>query len=208
MKKLVLLIFVLFATGSLLSGDAQGEVKKDMEKTTATVETAIFAGGCFWCIEADLEKVPGVVSVISGYTGGTGENPTYENYASTGHVEAVEIRYDPAKVSYGQLLDFFWRHMDPTDAGGQFVDHGLQYRGAIFYLNEEQRVLAEKSKAELAKSGRFDKPIVTEILKAGKFYPAEEYHQDYYKKSPLRYRFYRSGSGRDSFLQKAWGGKK
>ncbi len=208
MKKWVLLFFSLLVAGSMLLGNAQGEVKKGMEKTDIAVETAILAGGCFWCVESDLEKVPGIVSVISGYTGGQDANPTYENYAKSGHIEAVEVRYDPRRLTYEKLLDVFWKSIDPTDPGGQFVDRGPQYRSAIFYLNEEQRVLAEKSKADLAKSGRFDKPIATEILKAGKFYPAEEYHQDYYKKSSLRYRFYRSGSGRDSFLKKAWGGKK
>jgi peptide methionine sulfoxide reductase msrA/msrB len=208
MKRWVLFIMMLFATGNLLLGNAQGEEKKDMEKTNIATEAAILAGGCFWCVESDLEKVPGVVSVISGYTGGRDANPTYENYAASGHIEAVEVRYGPRQISYEKLLDVFWKGIYPTDPGGQFVDRGPQYRSAIFYLNEEQRVLAERSKAGLAKSGRFDKPIVTEILKAGKFYPAEEYHQDYYKKNPLRYKFYRSGSGRDSFLKKVWGEKK
>ena len=155
-------------------------------------------------MESDFEKVPGVLKVISGYTGGTGENPTYETYARQGHVEAVQVFYDPAKVSYSQLLDVFWRHIDPTDGGGQFGDRGPQYRSAIFYHDEEQRRLAEKSKDELGKSGRFAKPIATEIIKFNRFYDAEEYHQDYYKKNPLRYRYYRHGSGRDQFLEKVW----
>ena len=165
---------------------------------------ATFAGGCFWCVESDFEKVPGVLKVISGYTGGNGENPTYETYARQGHIEAVQIFYDPAKVGYAQLLDVFWRHIDPTDAEGSFGDRGAHYRSAIFYHDEEQRRLAEKSKEELAKSGRFAKPIVTEIIKFSRFYDAEEYHQDYYKKNPLRYRYYRHGSGRDQFLEKVW----
>jgi len=208
MKRWLLLSFSLVLLGTLLLVDTEGEVKKDVEKNVAAAETAVLAGGCFWCVEADLEKVPGVISVVSGYTGGRDANPTYENYAESGHIEAVEVRYDPRRITYEKLLEAFWKIIDPTDAGGQFVDRGPQYRSAIFYLNEEQRVLAEKSKAELAKSGRFDKPIVTEILKAGPFYPAEAYHQDYYQKSSLRYKFYRSGSGRDRFLKKVWGEKK
>jgi len=173
-------------------------------------DIATFAGGCFWCTEADLEKVPGVVKVISGYTGGHKENPTYEEASSgtTGHVEAVQVYYDPAKTSYGELLNWFWRHVDPTDAGGQFVDRGSQYRSVIFYHSEEQKRLAEKSKEELNKSGRFDKPIATEIIQFTKFYEAEDYHQDYYKKNPLRYKYYRYASGRDQFLQKVWGKEK
>lgn len=179
-----------------------GQQKMAEEKTTGM--TATFAGGCFWCVESDFEKVPGVLKVVSGYTGGTGENPTYETYAAKGHVEAFQVFYDPQKVTYAQLLDHLWRHIDPTDAGGQFVDRGPQYRSAIFYRDEEQRKLAEKSKEALGKSGRFAKPIVTEILPLGKFYDAEEYHQDYYKKNPIRYRYYRHGSGRDQFLEKVW----
>jgi len=170
-------------------------------------ETATFAGGCFWCTQADFEKAPGVVKVIAGYTGGHKENPTYEESSSgtTGHVEAVQVYYNPAKISYGELLNWFWRHIDPTDPGGQFVDRGSQYRSVIFYHNEEQKRLAEKSKEELNKSGKFDKPVVTEIIKFSKFYEAEDYHQGYYKKNPLRYKYYRYASGRDQFLQKVWG---
>lgn len=166
---------------------------------------ATFAGGCFWCVQPPFEKINGVMKVTAGYTGGTGQNPTYEDYAAKGHVEAVEIIYDPTKATYDQLLNLFWRQIDPTDAGGQFVDRGAQYRSAIFYQNEEQKRLAEKSKEELAKSGRFDKPIVTEILPASTFYPAEDYHQDYYKKNPIRYHYYRARSGRDRFLERTWG---
>lgn len=168
-------------------------------------ETAIFAGGCFWCMVPPFEKMPGVKEVISGYIGGRTKNPTYEDYAEGGHVEAVEIIYDPAKVTYAQLLSVFWRQINPTDPGGQFVDRGPQYRSAIFYLNDKQKALAEKSKKELALSGRFKRPIVTEIIKAPTFYRAEEYHQDYYKKNPIRYKFYRYNAGRDQFLDKVWG---
>ncbi|MCE5264983.1 MAG: peptide-methionine (R)-S-oxide reductase MsrB [Deltaproteobacteria bacterium] len=175
-----------------------------MDQPNVKTRIATLAGGCFWCVEADMEKLPGVVKVISGYTGGTGTNPTYETYAEQGHIEAVQVFYDPDKITYEQILDAFWRHIDPTDPGGQFADRGPQYRSAIFYHNEEQKRIAEKSRAELAKSGRFDKPVVTEILKFTEFYDAEEYHQDYYKENPLRYRYYRHGSGRDQFLEKVW----
>jgi peptide methionine sulfoxide reductase msrA/msrB len=172
----------------------------------AKTETATFAGGCFWCMEPPLEKLDGVKAVISGYTGGHKENPTYEEVSShtTGHFEAVEVIYDPSKVTYKELLDVFWRQIDPTDDGGQFVDRGSSYRSGIFYHNEAQKKAAEKSKAELGASGIFDKPIVTGILPLKKFYKAEEYHQDYYKKNPIRYKFYRFNSGRDRFLDKTW----
>lgn len=171
------------------------------------LEKAIFAGGCFWCMVPPFEKLDGVSEVISGYTGGHKVNPTYEEVSSgtTGHMEAVEVTYDPARVSYEKLLDVFWRQINPTDAGGQFVDRGSSYKSAIFYNNEEQKKLAEKSKKELEQSGRFDKPIVTEIRPAGPFYRAEEYHQDYWKKNPIRYKFYRYNSGRDQYLGKIWG---
>lgn len=177
---------------------------------TQNYERAILAGGCFWCMEPPFEKIDGVKEVISGYTGGSKQNPTYEQVSSgtTGHLEAVEIIYDPRKVSYEKILDVFWRQIDPTDPGGQFVDRGGQYRSAIFYLNNEQKTAAEKSKEALTKSGRFGKPIATEILPAGTFYRAEEYHQDYYKKNPIRYKFYRYNSGRDQFLNKSWGEEK
>ena len=168
-------------------------------------EKATFAGGCFWCVQSPFEKLKGVVKVVSGYTGGTDENPTYEDYAKKGHIEAVEITYDTSIISYTQLLDVLWRQIDPTDPGGQFVDRGPQYRSAIFYHNEEQKSLAEKSKEELAKSGRFDEPIVTEIVKATTFYKAEDYHQDYYRKNPIHYKYYRFRSGRDQYLDKIWG---
>jgi peptide methionine sulfoxide reductase msrA/msrB len=171
------------------------------------LEKAIFAGGCFWCMVPPFEKLDGVSEVISGYTGGHKVNPTYEEVSSgtTGHVEAVEVIYDPARVTYQKLLNVFWRQINPTDAGGQFVDRGSSYKSAIFYSNEEQNKLAEKSKKELEQSRRFDKPIVTEIRPAGPFYRAEEYHQDYWKKNPIRYKFYRYNSGRDQYLARIWG---
>jgi len=174
----------------------------------ANLEIATLAGGCFWCVEADFEKVDGVVEVISGYTGGESEDPTYKQVCSgtTGHLEAVQVVYDPDKISYSEILDIFWRHVDPTDPGGQFVDRGSQYGTAIFYHDEEQRVTAEKSKQALEASGRFNQPIVTPIRPISEFFEAEEYHQDYYKKSPSHYNLYRSGSGRDQFIQKTWSG--
>lgn len=171
------------------------------------MEKATFAGGCFWCMVPPFEKLEGVKEVISGYTGGHKVNPTYEEVSAgtTGHVEAVEVTYDPTRVTYEKLLDVFWRQINPTDAGGQFVDRGSSYKSAIFYHNEEQKRLAEESKKKLEQSGRFDKPIITEIRPAAPFYRAEEYHQDYWKKNPIRYKFYRYNSGRDQFLAKVWG---
>jgi peptide methionine sulfoxide reductase msrA/msrB len=166
---------------------------------------AIFAGGCFWCMEKPLEEIEGVISVTSGYTGGRTENPTYRDYGEGGHVEAVEVRYDPARVSYRKLLEVFWRQIDPTDAEGQFVDRGKSYTSAIFYLDDDQKRLAEESKADLEERRIFEKAIVTPILPASRFYKAEERHQDYYRKNPVRYRYYRSRSGRDQFLDSVWG---
>jgi peptide methionine sulfoxide reductase msrA/msrB len=207
-----LLSAIILLAGVILAGSGYSDSKATeagaaMKEEHNTLGEATFAGGCFWCVEADFEKVPGVTRVISGYTGGRVENPTYEQVSAggTGHVEAVQVIYDPSKVTYKELLDFFWKHVDPTDPGGQFVDRGAQYRSVIFYHDEEQKRLAEDSKRELEKSGRFEKPIVTEIIPYSKFYPAEEYHQGYYKKNPVRYKYYRWNSGRDQFLTKAWG---
>jgi methionine-S-sulfoxide reductase len=171
------------------------------------VETATFAGGCFWCMEPPFEQLEGVLSVTSGYTGGQKEHPTYEEVCAgtTGHAEAVQVVYDPSKITYEQLLDVFWRNVDPTTPNRQFTDKGPQYRTAIFYHTDEQKRLVEASKAKLATSGTFDQPIVTEIVPASTFYPAEAYHQDYYKKNPLRYKLYRVGSGRAGYLKKVWG---
>jgi len=194
-----LIIGTLFVLPLMVTGVNAGDAPH--------VEKAIFAGGCFWCMVPPFEKLDGVKEVISGYTGGHKADPTYEEVSSgtTGHVEAVEVIYDPAKVTYGKLLDVFWRQINPTDAGGQFVDRGSSYKSAVFYNNEEQKRLAEKSKKDLELSGRLDKPIVTEIRPAGPFYRAEEYHQDYWKKNPIRYKFYRYNSGRDQYLAKIWG---
>jgi len=178
----------------------KGQAQEKFEKAT-------FAGGCFWCMEYPYAKMDGVIDVTSGFSGGMKDNPSYREVTSgtTGHREAVQIIYDPNKVKYEQLLGIFWRQIDPTDSGGQFVDRGNQYTSAIFYHNEEQRRLAESSKKALGQSGLFDKPIVTEILRYSEFYPAEEYHQDFYKKNPARYKSYRYNSRRDPYLKKTWG---
>ncbi len=170
------------------------------------IEKATFAGGCFWCMEPAFDHLDGVVSVTSGYTGGTIRNPTYEEVSSgsTGHTESVEIVYDPSKISYAKLLDVFWHNIDPTVANGQFCDAGSQYRSLIYYHNDEQRRLADASKKTLLDSGRFER-IYTEILPAGPFYKAEEYHQHYYQKNPIRYKFYRFNCGRDKRLKELWG---
>jgi peptide-methionine (S)-S-oxide reductase len=172
-----------------------------------TPEKAIFAAGCFWCTEEAFEKVPGVLSAVSGYIGGTVKNPTYEQVSSgrTGHAEAVEVTFDPAKVSYEKLLDVFWVNHDPTVSNRQFCDSGTQYRPAIFALNAEQQRLAEASKAKWQKAKPFPQPLLTQIVPAGEFWPAEQYHQDYYKKNPLQYRFYVSGCGRYARLDSLWG---
>lgn len=176
----------------------------------AQSETAIFAGGCFWCTESDFDKVQGVISTTSGYTGGQKKNPTYEEVSAggTGHAEAVQVVYDPAKVSYAQLLEYFWHHVDPVTPNAQFCDHGHQYRSAIFYLNDEQRRLAESSRAALEKSKPFKGAIVTEIAAATTFYPAEEYHQNYHARNPVRYNYYRWNCGRDQRIEELWGSAK
>jgi peptide methionine sulfoxide reductase msrA/msrB len=210
-KNAFVLIFVIVLVAASLAANYPNQKAKQgagMAESQKSVQVATFAGGCFWCTQADFEKVPGVVKVVSGYAGGHGPNPTYQNYADKSYVEAVQVYYDPAKVSYQKLLDYFWRHVDPTDAGGQFVDRGPQYLSVIYYHDAEQQRLAEDSKDALTKSGRFHKPIVTAVVPFTNFYPAEEYHQDYYKKNPLRYKYYRWHSGRDQFLEKVWGEKR
>lgn len=169
---------------------------------------AYFAGGCFWCMEEAFEKVAGVTAVISGYMGGTVKSPSYEDVSSgrTGHAESVEVQYEPSKVSYSQLLEAFWRNVDPVTANAQFCDHGSQYRAAIFYRNEEEKQAAEDSKRAIEQSKRFKEPIVTQLTPAGEFYPAEEYHQDFYKKNPIRYKFYKYNCGRAQRLEVLWGG--
>lgn len=207
---LIAACIVLVAGGSVVAKNmiAASSTEKEPMVESGTGAKAMFAGGCFWCMEKPFEDLDGVYSVISGYSGGSTKNPTYENYAQGGHIEVVQITYDPARIDYDELLDVYWHQVDPTDPGGQFVDRGHAYTTAIFYYNDEQKRLAEASKKELDGKGIFDKPIVTPILPATPFYPAEEYHQDYYKKSTLKYKFYRSRSGRDQFLEKVWGDQK
>lgn len=186
---------------------AVGAVSNGTPVAAAEPARAIFAGGCFWCVEAAFDAVPGVIATNPGYTGGTVPDPTYDQVSAggTGHAEAVEVRYDPERTSYPQLLAVFWRNVDPHDAGGQFCDHGNQYRSAIFVVDAEQRRLAEESRHALANSGLLSAPIATEISTAGAFYPAEEYHRDYYLKNPARYKFYRWNCGRDQRLDAVWG---
>ena len=169
------------------------------------LRTAVFAGGCFWCEEAAFDEIPGVTNVVSGYTGGRLVNPSYEQVSgeNTGHAESVQVTYDPAKISYARLLEIFWRNIDPFDAGGQFCDRGDSYRSEIFVATPEERALAEQSKAALEK--RFRRALATKITAATRFYPAEDYHQDYHRVNPLRYRYYRAGCGRDARLDKIWG---
>ena len=188
--------------GLALLGAAAATHAAEQELAVAT-----FAGGCFWCMEPPFDALPGVVATISGYTGGRAENPTYEQVSAgtTGHAEVVQVRYDPRKISYEKLLEVFWRNVDPLTANRQFCDAGVQYRSAIFYHDEEQRRLAEASKRAL--DARFEQPIVTEIVKAAKFYPAEDYHQDYYKKNPVRYKVYTWNCGRAQRLEQIWGKK-
>jgi methionine-S-sulfoxide reductase len=202
MKRLGLLIGLL-SFGASMSGVAQSA-----QAAQSATELATFAGGCFWCMEPAFEKVKGVSEVLSGYTGGQKQNPTYEEVSSgtTGHAESVQVKYDPAVVTYAKLLDVYWMNVDPLDADGQFCDKGNQYRTAIFTHSAEQKKLAEASRDALAKSDRFKgKKIVTEITPATTFTPAEDYHQGYYKKNPIRYKFYRSRCGRDARLDEVWG---
>jgi len=197
MKTILMTIMGLTGTIMALSASA----------AAATLQKATFAGGCFWCMEHPFDGLPGVVSVTSGYTGGEKKNPTYEEVSAggTGHAESVEILYDPAKVSYEKLLTVFWHNIDPTTKDRQFCDSGHQYRSAIFYHDEEQRRLALQSKAALEKNKPFKGLVLTEIVQATAFYPAEEYHQHYYKKNPVRYKFYRFNCGRDQRLKELWG---
>ncbi|MBP7518792.1 MAG: peptide-methionine (R)-S-oxide reductase MsrB [Desulfobulbus sp.] len=197
---------LLLAAGMVLAAGGRANAAENGAANggKATEQRALFAGGCFWCVAPPFTRIDGVLSVRSGYAGGTSENPTYENYHSGGHIEVVEVVYDPARVGYDTLLDVFWRQIDPTDEGGQFADRGRGYTTAIFYHSEEQRLLAEQSKASLAASNIFQKPLVTPILPAPKFYPAEDYHQEYDRKNPFRYKMYRAGSGREGFLQRTW----
>lgn len=216
--KTTLIVGAVIITAGLIFGyfSLVGKKESMMETPQTTMndgmgalEVATFAGGCFWCTESDFEKVEGVKDAVSGYSGGQKDNPTYQEVSmgGTGHTEAIQIHYDPKAVTYEELLDVLWRHIDPTDADGQFVDRGSQYRSEIFYHNDTQKMKAIASKKALGESMVFDKPIVTPITKFEEFYPAETYHQDYYKKSSVKYKFYRASSGRDQFLKKTWKNK-
>jgi peptide methionine sulfoxide reductase msrA/msrB len=209
-------VFILFISVFLLTQFLPEKINNVKHKNAGIAyaknlsgnkEIAILAGGCFWCMEHPFEDLPGIFQTISGYTGGKKKNPTYKQVASgqTQHLEAVEIHFDPKKISYSDILEVFWRNINPTDNNGQFVDRGPQYRTGIFYTNEKQKIIAEKSKENLKKSGRFKKVIVTPVVEASPFYPAEEYHQDFFKKNYTRYKIYRTGSGRDAFINKFWG---
>ena len=200
--KVICLVFtvLLFVSGSVFA-------KEEVVMDDTHLEKATFAGGCFWCMQPFFDRLKGVRETVVGYTGGDSDNPTYEEVSSgtTGHAEAIQITYDPQQTSYEQLLNIFWHNIDPTAVNAQFVDHGTQYRSAIFYHSEEQKRIAEESRKQLAASGRFDKPIATEIVPSSAFYPAEDYHQGYYKKSAFRYKMYHDNSGRDEFRDKFWG---
>lgn len=205
MPSIRVLLFLVTST-LCLALPAQAQAPNPAPGSAASAK-AIFAGGCFWCVEEAFDKVPGVISTTSGYIGGTTKNPTYEQVSTgrTGHAEVVQVVYDPAKVNYEKLLDVFWRNIDPTQRNAQFCDHGSPYRSGIFYSGEAQMKLAEASKAALVKSKPFKGEIVTEITKAAEFYPAEDYHQGYYQKNPIRYKFYKTGCGREARLKELWG---
>ncbi len=196
MRKTLLILTSFFLLAVVIPTNSSA--KENLEK-------AILAGGCFWCMESDFEKTPGVKDVVSGYIGGEGKNPTYKDYVKKGHVEAVLITYAPSLITYDKILDLFWLRIDPADRGGQFCDRGHAYTTAIFYSNEIQKNIAIESKAELERSGQLKSPVATEIIKDNGFYRAETYHQDYYKKNPLRYKFYRYNCGRDKRLKELWG---
>jgi methionine-S-sulfoxide reductase len=204
MKRTLILLgsYALIAACTIASSQGQNS-------SPAETRTAIFAGGCFWCIQPAFDKATGVIKTVVGYCGGTEPNPTYEVVSSekTGYRESIEITYDPAKISYDQLLDIYWRQIDPTQADGQFTDIGPSYRAAIFYGNDDEKRIAEASKEKLARAGKFSKPMVTEILPAMKFYPAEAYHQKYYQQNPEHFEAFEEGSGRVSFKKKTWENK-
>jgi peptide-methionine (S)-S-oxide reductase len=198
---------LIFCSVSLLACAAPAVWPSSGSLSAATTAKAYFAGGCFWCMEEAFEKVDGVLTVVSGYMGGTVPNPSYEEVSAgrTGHAESVEVTYDPSKVTYQKLLDAFWRNVDPLTPNAQFCDHGSQYRSAIFYSTDEEKRLSEDSKRAIEQSKRFPQPIVTQLVQASTFYPAEDYHQDYYKKNPLRYKYYKFGCGRVQRLEALWG---
>lgn len=207
MKKIPLYLIILSLLVSCeITNLRQVEVRKNMEKNnTNKYSEAVLAGGCFWCVEADFKKLTGVNEVISGYAGGTEDNPTYKNYAGKGYIEAVRIFYNPQDITFGQILDYFLRHIDPTDAGGQFADRGPGYRPVIFYQTEEEKNIAHKSLLALAQSGKFSRPVAVDVIKHTRFFPAEDYHQDYAAKNPMHYGAYRIGSGREGFFRQTWG---
>jgi methionine-S-sulfoxide reductase len=204
MKRALIVLLSYALIGACTSTSSQGQ-----NSSPAETQTAILAGGCFWCIQPAFDKAKGVIKTVVGYCGGTEPNPTYEVVSSekTGYRESIQITYDPAKISYDQLLDIYWRQIDPTQADGQFTDIGRSYRAAIFYGNDDEKKVAEASKEKLAHSGKFNKPIVTEILPAMKFYPAEAYHQKYYQQNPEHFESFEEGSGRVSFKKKTWENK-
>jgi methionine-S-sulfoxide reductase len=206
-----LLLATLITMANACYGQDSGSPRDESVRSAdpGTTRTAVFAGGCFWCIQPAFDKAPGVIKTIVGYSGGTEPNPTYELVTSekTKYRESIEITYDPAKISFDQLLDIYWKQINPTQSDGQFTDVGPSYRAAIFYGNEEEKKIAETSKEKLARSGKFDKPIATEILPAMKFYPAEAYHQKYYQQNPEHFEAFEQGSGRVSFEKKTWGEK-
>jgi len=201
--------FVIAGLGAGVFAQTKQEHLAAPAARTASTATATFAGGCFWCTESDFDKVDGVISTTSGYIGGKTANPTYESVTAgnSGHTEAVQVIFDPSKVSYAKLVEYYWRTIDPTAKDRQFCDIGSSYRSAIFVHDEQQRALAEASKKALSSNKPFKEPIVTEIVGATTFYPAEDYHQDYYKKNPVRYKFYRANCGRDARLKQLWGGQ-
>ena len=201
MKRTLIFLLSYALIAACIIANSQGQ-----NSAPAVTRTAVFAGGCFWCIQPAFDKAKGVTKTVVGYCGGSEPNPTYELVSSekTGHRESIQITYDPAKISYDQLLEIYWRQIDPTQADGQFTDIGPSYRAAIFYGNDNEKRVAETSKEKLARSGKFNKPIVTEILPAMKFYPAEAYHQKYYQQNPEHFEAFEEGSGRVSFKKKAW----
>ena len=205
-KEWIAAAWLVLATACSSGNSQPAEATEKMVRMDATKNAAVvtLAGGCFWCVASDMKKLPGVIRVVSGYAGGSGKNPAYESYMAQGHLEAVQVHYDPGAVTYEQILGYFLKHIDPTDAGGQFADRGPGYRSAIFYNDEAERKIAAGALRALAVSGKFGKPVVTELKPFTGFYPAEEYHQDYDEKNPMRYRAYRSGSGREGFLREVW----
>ncbi len=202
MKRLLVFVLLFSAAVALFVDPIHGQ-----NSSSPPTRTAVFAGGCFWCIQPAFDKAKGVIKTVVGYSGGTEPNPTYELVSSekTGYRESIEITYDSTRISYDQLLDIYWRQIDPTQVDGQFTDIGPSYRAAIFYGNDDEKKIAETSKEKLARSGKFNKPIVTELLPAMKFYPAEAYHQKYYQQNPDHFEAFEKGSGRDSFKKKTWG---